>query len=299
LIGALYRNGISVSRLAYAKQQDMREEFSCWISKPLVGVSSFRRILCIESSWRGTPPEITDDIFRALAPCSIAEFPNGAVAMPLIGAGDQGYPADQIMKSILNAAVSWFRRGLNLRVLKIVVHSEENAILAKNTFMQVKQSDALEEAEPGSDSRLSLNESNKQSYDVFLSYAHQDAEAAQYVSRCISKAAPDARVFYDRQTLAPGGSWLMQIAESLDASKRVAALYTPNYWASKYCKDEFAAAFIRQNDTGQKVLFPIYYRGSNIPYMFRSIQHVDCREADATKLTEACSSLCKSISRTS
>jgi len=119
----------------------MRKEFSCWLSHPVIGAIGFKRILCIESGWKGSPPEITGDIFRVLVPCSISEFPNGSVAMPFVGTGDQGYPVDQMMKSILHAAVFWFRHGLNLRVLKIVVHSESSAEIAKKAFAEMKQSD--------------------------------------------------------------------------------------------------------------------------------------------------------------
>ena len=298
LIGALYRNGISVARLALAKQIDMREEFSCWISEPVIGTSSFRRILCIESSWRGTPPEITDDIFRALAPGSVAEYPNGSVAMPLIGAGDQGYPADQIMKSVLRAAVSWFRRGLNLRVLKIVAYSDKDAALAKSAFLEAKQADLAGGAERSlgaGPEAAEAADSQGRSYEVFISYAHEDSEAARCVLQSIRKISPRARIFYDRQSLEPGGSWLMQIAESLDASRFVAPLYTPRYWASRYCTDEFTAAYVRQNDAGQKILYPIYYEGAKIPYLFRNIQYVDCREADAARLAEACRLLASSV----
>ena len=119
---------------------------------------------------------------------------------------------------------------------------------------------------------------------MFLSYSHKDSDAALSIVNLLKEEVPEARVFYDRQTLAPGDSWLMNIAESLDASKLVATLFTPDYWASKNCKDEFAAAYMRQDDTGQPILFPLYYRAANIPYLFRGLQFADCREADAVRL---------------
>ena len=298
LIGALYRNGISVARLALTKQKDMREEFSCWMSEPVPGASGFKRILCIESGWHGSPPEITDDIFRALAPCSISEFPNGSVAMPLIGAGDQGYPPDLIMKSILHAAVFWFRRGLNLRVIKIVAYSDKVAAVAQKAFLEAKQADSVQQlTQPGEFRGLTAPVGGPdESFDVFLSYAHEDLAAAQAVVKLIEAQAPRARIFFDRQDLAPGASWLLNIAESLDASRWVAPLYTPNYWKSKYCKDEFAAAFIRQNDAGRQILYPLYYRRAEIPSLFLTVQFADCQEGDDSKLAVACKMLCSRLS---
>jgi hypothetical protein len=292
LIGALYEKGTSVADLALAKQKDMRKEFSCWLSRPLTGATGFKRILCIESEWKGSPPEITDDIFRVLAPCSISEFPNGSVAMPLVGAGDQGYPADQMMKSILQAAAYWFRHGLNLRVLKIVVHSESIAGIAKKAFTEAKRAD--ETRLVGLANQPTARAPAAQ-YDVFLSYSHEDMSIADSVLKLIQSQAPGARIFFDRTALGPGSNWLLQIAGSLDASRWVVPLYTPSYWTSKFCQLEFSAAFLRQTDTGRSVLFPLYYRKAAIPSMFMTVQFVECREADEAKLADACRELCKAL----
>ena len=88
----------------------------------------------------------------------------------------------------------------------------------------------------------------------------------------------------------------MQVAESLDNARRVVAFFTPHYWDSTICKDEFTAALTRQHDTGQPILFPVYFLSAPIPYLFRNLQFIDCREGDESKLTEACLKLAKCFS---
>jgi hypothetical protein len=297
LIGALYRTGISVEGLSRSKQMDMRQEFSCWLSQPVFGTAAFRQILCVESGWRGTPPEITDDLFRALAPLFATAFPGGSLAMPIIGAGDQGWPPDQMLESLMRAALSWFKRGLSISAMKIVIFSERIAIRATQTFLDVRTQIDAEADEQGHRQQVvpPANDKIANGYDLFVSYCHEDSDAAHAVVEFVRQAVPSARIFYDQKTVVPGQSWLMDIAESLDSARRVTALFTPHYWSSRYCKDEFAAALTRQHDTGSAVLFPIYFRSANIPYLFRNLQYADCREADSAKLAEACSVLCKTL----
>ena len=281
LIGALHRNGISVHKLSFDKERDMRDEFSCWLSRP-VGVRSFRRILCIESGWRGTPPEIADDLFRAIAPISVTNVPTRSVALPLIGAGDQGYAAEQILESVLTAAVSWFRRGMPIEVLKIVAYSDEAASRAKKRFTELKEAD-------------SGRRKDAQHWDVFLSYSHADTSAAEHIHRSLTAARSCIRVFLDKQALEPGSSWLMQIAEAIDSAHCVLALYTPSYWASIFCKDELSAAYVRQAKARRQILFPIYYQTAEIPSFFEALHYADCREADVRKLTSTCHEICTGL----
>ena len=289
LIGALAREGLSVAGLAEHKKVDLRSQFSCWLSDQVPAQFAFRQILCIESGWRGSPPEIVDDLFRALAPYLIGEFPNASVAMPLIGTGDQGFAPGLVVESLFPAAVGWLHRGLPLRLLKIVVYSGTAAKLARDKF------DAIQAHSPSSESRMPEKEQSTGGIDLFLSYCHEDSPAAKRILDSILSMRPATRIFYDRTSLRTGSSWLMQIAESLDTSRRVVALYTPNYWKSNYCKDEFTAAITRQNDTGERILFPVYFRNAQLPYLFQHLQYLDCREGDEDKLSSVCSALLEGL----
>jgi len=281
LIGSLHRNGISVHKLSFDKERDMRVEFSCWLSR-LVGVRSFQRILCIESGWRGTPPEIADDLFRAIAPISVTNMPTRSVALPLIGAGDQGYAVEQILESILTAAVSWLRRGMPIDVLKIVAYEDEAASRAKKRFIELKEAD-------------SVRRKDARHWDVFLSYSKPDSSAVEHIHRTLTSARSSIRVFRDKNALKPGSSWLMQIADAIDASHCVLALYTPSYWDSVPCKDELTAAYVRQAKERRQILFPIFYQNVKIPSFFEGLQYADCREADLLKLTSTCHEICAGL----
>ena len=178
-----------------------------------------------------------------------------------------------------------------MSTLKIVVYEEGSAAVAKRVFEEFKTADEMSQKIAAVDSIANEGKSSA-SYDFFLSYSHQDAEAAQYVVEQIRAKAPLAKVFYDRTSLQHGSHWLMDIAESLDVARRVIAIYTPSYWKSEYCKSELTAALVRHIDTGKEVLFPIYYKEANIPNLIRNYQFHDCREGDRQKLEHACSILC-------
>lgn len=283
LMGALARHGISVAELARSKDADLRADFSCWLSRSVSLNGRAVRILCIESGWRGQPPEIADDLFRALATTPILGVDDASVAIPLIGAGDQGWPPGTMMTSVLSAAVGWFRRGLALKALRIVVRSPDAAEAARVAFEQVKSDDNASRAPSAS------------GYDVFISYSHKDRTTAKKALSRLHATRPDLRVFCDDRSIATGTSWLLEIADALDNSRRVMALYTPDYWASRYCKDEFVAAYTRQNDTATPILFPVYVTSATIPRLFLAVQHVDCREADGARLVSACDSLSQSL----
>lgn len=107
-IGALYREGVSVAQLARSKVGDLRQTFSCWMSQEVAASHSgiqFKRILCFESSSRGTPPSVVGDIFRALAPFLGGEPPMSTVAMPVVASGDQGYGVSEMLPPLIDAAV--------------------------------------------------------------------------------------------------------------------------------------------------------------------------------------------------
>ena len=190
----------------------------------------------------------------------------------------------------------WFRHGLNLRVLKIVVHSESSAEIAKKAFAEMKQSDEAQNARSATPHIAPAPAAEPAAqYDVFLSYSHEDTPVAESVLKLIQSQVPSARVFFDRTALGPGTNWILDIAGSLDASRWVVPLYTPNYWSSKFCQLEFSAAFLRQTDTGRSILFPLYYRKADIPSMSMTVQFVECREADESRLVDACRRLCKAL----
>jgi hypothetical protein len=173
--------------------------------------------------------------------------------MPIIGSGDQQRPLELMLESILTAAVAWMERGLPLRVLKIVTHSRETIGLALGVFVKQKQNHAARQR-TNSESFLKLEARDETvvvpEYDAFISYCHSDKDAGRKLRDAIVRHKPSSRIFLDSSELTAGASWLTKLSQSLDRSRRIIALYTPDYWSSKFCTLEANAALLRQMDSG-------------------------------------------------
>ena len=70
IIHALAQKGVHVGELAADKDEDLRENFSCWLSRPInVPGTSFDRILCWEPPTQGeSPNEVVSNVFQAIMP---------------------------------------------------------------------------------------------------------------------------------------------------------------------------------------------------------------------------------------
>ncbi|HEY2113907.1 MAG TPA: toll/interleukin-1 receptor domain-containing protein, partial [Candidatus Angelobacter sp.] len=192
--------------------------------------------------------------------------------------------------------LNWLERGLPLRLLKIVAYSARDAKIAKEIFLacQKQYNDRSQHAGRAFSTTRSAEVTAKE-YECFLSYSHKDSVPAQLIVDEILRSRPNTSVFFDHSSIDVGSSWLMEIGKALDNSKRVVALYTPDYWSSLPCVDEFMAARTREYATGKQILFPIYFRKADLPTLFLNLQFFDCREGDQSKLADACGSLIRSI----
>jgi hypothetical protein len=291
LIGALDQRGLSVAMLARAKEIDLRAAFSCWLSSelpPREGLP-FRRILCFEPLVRGRPTEVVGDIFRALAPILADHADIRTIALPLVAAGDQGYTVAEILRPLLDAALHWLEHGLPLDRVKIVAYAKPQADQAASIFEQHKT-----EYEGAS----ALPAKGRGDYDVFISYSRTNAPESRVMEQALRKSKPDIRIFLDRNELDVGCAWQPSIFESLDRCRKVVAMLSPDYLASKVCKEEFNIAWIRGRESDLDIIFPVYLYTADLPTYMKYRSYIDCREGSAAKLVEASQHLVASLGTT-
>ncbi len=281
LVGALDRVGVSVQKLAASKAVDLVQTCSCWLSGELApehAAFPYRRILCFEPAGGGSPAELVGDIFRALLPF-LGDSGFKTVAMPVVSTGAVGATVTEMLTAIVEAARNWMSLGVSLDRLRIFAPlSESGAEDAQRVFAELKRP-AQAATEPKEEAWR---------YDVFVSYAHENAEQAMLIADQLSSANPALRLFLDRQSLNPGSAWQHELFDALDSSRLVLALYSPAYVSSKVCKEEFNIAWARSRETDTAVLIPVYLFTAQLPTYMKLLQYIDCREGAAELLDSAC-----------
>ena len=77
-------------------------------------------------------------------------------------------------------------------------------------------------------------------YDVFISYAHEDKELARELLEFLENNG--CKVCFHQRDFMPGEPIYENILEAIYTNKRVLCLVTPNFLQSEYCLDEFSIA---------------------------------------------------------
>ena len=137
------------------------------------------------------------------------------------------------------------------------------------------------------------------SYDAFVSYAHKDGrDVVDLIEREMTTRAPGIQLFIDHQAIDAGSPWQSDIASSIASCKKFVAVSTAGFWESKVCLEEWNMATVMRRKRGDNFIFPIEAKSceSEVKLFFETLNYRDCREADGTKLAQACSALASVLS---
>jgi len=284
LIGNLYKRGLSVDDLAEVKAHDLRATCGFWLSNPIddaAAALNVGRIACFEPLMLGSAASVVGDLFRGLFPF-LDDRKDRVVAMPVLAAGNQGSPSDEMLSSILDAASRWLARGLAISELMIVERIPERAAALARTMADFKRKLVSSNIKPSQSAR----------YDVFLSFSSNDGEAANFAGAELKKRDDVAKVFDFRIAIEKGKSWQEEIDRAISSSRSIIAIMSPSYFSSPECREELMQARLRTKRSNYSCLFPIYWCDwGNLDLWIQAVNYEDCREANFQKLKDAVSKL--------
>jgi len=283
IIGALDRKGLSVADLAKDKAVDLRDTTGFWLSRRLptdrrpVAVD---RILCFEPQFLGDhPADVVGTLFRGLFPF-IPEGQDTKVAMAVIATGAMGEQPERMLRALVSAASTWMRRGLPIRELRIMEQNPKRASALAPVFAELKASPAS----AGSHAKSG-------EYELFLSFANEDAGAVDIVRQSLSSKYSDLQLFDYRHSIEPGKIWQDAIDGAIQCCRKMVAFLTPSYFNSVECKEEINLARLRNKREDGSFLFPLYVSSlgneAELPLWLQNVNYIDCRETNTSKLAAA------------
>lgn len=108
--------------------------------------------------------------------------------------------------------------------------------------------------------------------DIFISYTESDVAWATWIGE-VAEAAERTCVLQEWDSLA-GGNFVTWIDEQLLRARWVMPVYSPSYFASKWCTTEWTSAMARSS------LLPVMVERCVVPPVLSSITYADISAAD-------------------
>lgn len=125
-------------------------------------------------------------------------------------------------------------------------------------------------------------------YDYFISYAHAHNQEVQEFIKEFNTVKNGIKIFFDRDSIPPGGLWIKNISDAIQNSKQVICILSPYYSNSPVCWDEFQCAKLKEYNTKQPVIKTIsLYKDGTLPSIMGIYSYIDCTEGNVQKLKDA------------
>jgi len=109
----------------------------------------------------------------------------------------------------------------------------------------------------------------EQSWDFFVSYAHQDEADARGIVAILEEAGHST--FAQFKDITPGANFVTEMQRGLADSGRVIALYSPAYVASSHCQSEWNAAYNADSSGAKRKLVPFLIQPTELPPLARQV----------------------------
>jgi hypothetical protein len=112
--------------------------------------------------------------------------------------------------------------------------------------------------------------------DVFISYPRSKlAWVEERVYGPLQTWRGAARVFFDRNTLNPGGAWLTELARGVESCRVFLPVYCADYFRRPFCQWELQLAVTRDPTGEKRIVIPLLIEPIDPPGFCRLIQAVD------------------------
>lgn len=171
---------------------------------------------------------------------------------------------------------------------------EINKIQGNELFNEAIDSDFSGETDyPVAEKSDDSGTKTEDSYDLFISYAHTHSDLINSFVEHLKQKNNKLKIFYDKDSIPPGGLWIKQISDTIQKSKKVLVFLSPDYDKSPVCWDEFQCAKLLEYNRKKAVIQTIYlYKYEDeMPLIMGIYSYLDCREGDIEKLQAAISKL--------
>ncbi|KAL8619588.1 hypothetical protein ACOMHN_019644 [Nucella lapillus] len=303
MIGALKRNlGLNVRDVAADKASDLRQGFSCWVSKPLPSHVPYQRLVCFErfDRFENMAVKLAEQIsgmFRAMMP--VFNNQDTSVITPLLASGNQGHSEVSMLRTIVSAACHWIKAGLPLRCLKIVIYTNNPHLASQSTQELLEVFTTLKTKWEEKQGKEAPNV--EKTIDVCLSFSGGDEEYVEKVCSDLHRMHTGIVIHKEQFVYDHTAVWQEKIFTVMVTSRKIIAILTPNYVEKPECLEEFNLALCCNRLTGAEVLAPFYLRTvDNFPAYMTLIQYTECRvrnegEKEEEKIFSACCMLLKDI----